>query len=624
MTELEKEAIPRAIQKGSQAVQNGAQAVQKGAQAVQNGAQAVLAIGPKMADLLVAYLNQLGVEYVFGVPGGAIEPLYDALARSERQGGVRAVVARHETGAAFMADGYARNSGKLGVCCSTTGPGATNMITGVASAYENNVPMLVITAQTAISTFGKGAIQDSSCTGVNTVGLYQHCSRYNTLISHRDQFEHKLAAAIMSALGSPAGPAHISIPRDVMAMPISVTEASYQLDSLLDKPELIDDHAVDQLFAQLKQAKNPVFIIGDEACDAIGSILTLIVKTGADLIVTPQGKGLVSPYHPQFKGVFGFAGHSAAREVLANPKVDLVIAIGARFGEFSSNAWDTKSLLNGKLVHVESTEANLTRTPMAKLHVRGCLETIFDRIASRFGIDTKRYMRIVKSTSAKSEATMTRHFEFDDEQGYYSDASPIKPQRLMRDLPRLFPPHTRYLVDTGNSLAWGTHYLHPFDRRFSGKREERGGLFSASVDFASMGWAIGNAVGTSLAVSNTPVVCITGDGSWLMSGQEITVAIEEKLTIIFVILNDSAYGMVRHGQTLTGAEPTASALANVDFAAMAMSMGAPGHIIHSPEDLNRLDIKTICARKCPTVLDVRIDQNEAPPIGLRTNVLQSG
>jgi len=126
--------------------------------------RAVTPMGPKMADLLVAYLEQLGVEYVFGVPGGAIEPLYDALARSERRGGVRAVVARHETGAAFMADGYARNSGKLGVCCSTTGPGATNMITGVASAYENNVPMLVITAQTAISTFGKGAIQDSSCT----------------------------------------------------------------------------------------------------------------------------------------------------------------------------------------------------------------------------------------------------------------------------------------------------------------------------------------------------------------------------------------------------------------------------------------------------------------------------
>lgn len=196
-------------------------------------------VGPTMADLLVAYLDQLGIEYVFGVPGGAIEPLYNALARSERRGGVRAVVARHETGAAFMADGYARNSGKLGVCCSTTGPGATNMITGVASAYENNVPMLVITAQTAIATFGKGAIQDSSCTGVNTVGLYTHCTRYNTLISHINQFEHKLAAAIMSAMGSPAGPAHISVPRDVMAMPTLDERVNYQLNTLLDRPALI-------------------------------------------------------------------------------------------------------------------------------------------------------------------------------------------------------------------------------------------------------------------------------------------------------------------------------------------------------------------------------------------------
>ena len=129
-----------------------------------------------------------------------------------------------------------------------------------------------------------------------------------------------------------------------------VTETNYQLNTLLDKPELIDDHAVEQLFHELKEARNPVFIIGDEACDAIGTILSLVVETGADLIVTPQGKGLVSPYHPQFKGVFGFAGHSAARDVLASPKVDLVIAIGARFGEFSSNAWDTKSLLNRKLV----------------------------------------------------------------------------------------------------------------------------------------------------------------------------------------------------------------------------------------------------------------------------------
>src|SRR3990172_4533678 len=116
------------------------------------------------ADLLVSYLEQIGVEYIFGVPGGAIEPLYNAMARSSRRGGLRPIVARHETGAAFMADGYARETGKLGVCCATTGPGATNLLTGVASAYADNIPMLAITAQTALSTFGKGAVQESGDT----------------------------------------------------------------------------------------------------------------------------------------------------------------------------------------------------------------------------------------------------------------------------------------------------------------------------------------------------------------------------------------------------------------------------------------------------------------------------
>ena len=333
---------------------------------------------------------------------------------------------------------------------------------------------------------------------------------------------------------------------------------------------------------------------------------------------------MVSPYHPLFKGVFGFAGHLTAKAALADSNVDLVVAVGARFGEFSSNAWDTKTLLNGKLIHVESTEANLTRTPMARLHVRGCLETIFDRIVGRFGIDCSHYIRAVESKKPVTDVNFVKHFVCDDEVGFCSDATPIKPQRLMRDLPKLFPGNSRFLVDTGNSLAWGTHYLHPFDRRMSGKRDQRGGLFSASVDFASMGWAIGSAIGTALAARDRMVVCITGDGSWLMSGQELTVAVEEMLSVVFVILNDSAYGMVRHGQTLTGAEPTANQLAKVDFCEVSRSMGADAEVIESPEQLNSLDIKAICRRNGPTVLDVRIDPNEAPPIGLRTNVLQSG
>ena len=581
----------------------------------------------ELGDLLVSYLEQVGVEYVFGIPGGAIEPLYNALARSERRGGPRAIVARHETGAAFMADGYARNSGKLGVCCATTGPGATNLITGVASAYENNVPMLVITAQTSLSTFGRGAFQESSCTGINTVGLFEYCTRYNTLVSHVAQFESKLASAIMTAFQSPAGPVHISVPLDVMRARSAAKAPSYDLCNLLDKPSLVDDVAVASFYDYLIQAKKPVFLIGDEANEAVGSILSLAVDLDAKLLVTPQGKGLVSPYHPLFRGVIGFAGHKSARDLLADPDVDLVVAVGTSLGEWASDGWDTESLLTKRLIHVESAEGNFTRTPMAKLHVRGHLPSIFEKLVKRFESDPKvKIKAVVDGAIDKTNQANCKpqyHFTLDDLKGYLSDATPIKPQRLMKELSEIFPPNTHFLADTGASFAWATHYLHPYDRRMAGKRNANGGVFRATLDFASMGWAIGSAIGTALVQKGSPVVCITGDGSILMSGQEITVAIQEELPVIFVILNDSGYGMVKHGQRMTGAEEIGVDMPKTDFASFGRAMGAEGHVIHSPQDLLALDIQQICSRKGPTVLDVRIDAEEIPPIGLRTSVLAS-
>ncbi|MGK0499527.1 MAG: acetolactate synthase-1/2/3 large subunit, partial [Oceanicoccus sp.] len=174
------------------------------------------------ADMIVEYLARIGIEVVFGVPGGAIEPFLNALARSERRGGPRLVVARHECGAAFMADGYYRETGKMGVVCATTGPGSTNLITGVSSAMADKIPMLVITAQTPLPKFGKHALQESSCTAIDTVGMFRYCTLFNTLISHHEQLESKLVAAIMAAHRTPHGPAHISIPADVLRAPAKI------------------------------------------------------------------------------------------------------------------------------------------------------------------------------------------------------------------------------------------------------------------------------------------------------------------------------------------------------------------------------------------------------------------
>lgn len=261
-------------------------------------------------DLIVHYLQQIGVEYIFGVPGGAIEPLVNAIARGMRRGGPKLVVARHESGAAFMADGYARETGKLGVCFATTGPGATNMITGVAAAYHNRNPVLAITAQTRLETFGRGAMQESSDTAVNTVGMFQYCTHYNSLVSHPKQLAPKLTAALLRAFREPRGAVHLSIPLDQMRAPQDRV-ALPQISELLTEPELLDSRGTAAFVKDIEQARKVVFVIGEGAKGATSLVLTLALLLRAQVLVTSHAKGMVSPFHPCFRGSLVSLGTTA-------------------------------------------------------------------------------------------------------------------------------------------------------------------------------------------------------------------------------------------------------------------------------------------------------------------------
>lgn len=593
----------------------------------------------EVADLLVAYLEQIGVEYVFGIPGGAIEPLYNAIARSTRRGGIRHILARHEAGAAFMADGYARESGKIGVCCSTSGPGATNLITGVACAYDNYIPMLVITGQPALPTFGKNPLQESTCTGIDTLAMFRHCTRYNSLVSHPKQMEAKLVSALQRAIRAPKGPSHLTVPVDVFRSHSPHPAPSYDLRRLLAPSSLVDYGSIETLCGMLSEAAHVVLLIGGECGEAIGSILQFALLKGIPIVTTPDGKGLVNPRHPLFRGVFGFGGHDSAEAVLCDKSVDLILAIGASMGEWNSGGW-SESLLNERLVHIDESEENLSRTPMARLHVRGRILSVFNRLieqahSQRNAGDARHHQ--LRTSREPDGAEWDPHHMLAEPDKYESSAVPIKPQRLMRELGLLFPPDTRYLADTGNSVSWAVHYLHPgVDRSFGerrpgedwhgrkitpGLRKTDGGWFRVTMNFAPMGWAIGGAVGTAAANPDVPVVCITGDGSMLMNGQELSVAVAEKLNVIFVVLNDQSLGMVKHGQRLAGAEQIGCVLPPTDFAALARALGAEAHTIRSPEDLSGLDVAAMCARNGPTLLDVLIDPDEVPPMNVRMRVL---
>lgn len=552
------------------------------------------------ADLIVSYLEKIGVEYVFGVPGGAIEPMYNALARSDRRGGPKAIVARHEAGAAFMADGYARETGKIGVCIATSGPGATNLITGVACAYANGVPMLVITGQPPLRSFGKNALQESSCTGINIVSMMSNCARYSSLVSHVDQLESKLCSALMQAYSGPGGPTHLSIPVDIQRSSVRISNRDFS-ELLYPAPHLIPEWVAARLFAELQQAQSVVFLIGDRCIGAIDAIMELVHITGALFVSTPDGKGLIDPHHPTYRGVFGFGGHASADALLqGNP--DLILAFGTDFGEFSSSSW-SESILNNRLIHIDACGENLMRSPMARMHVYGHIRSVCDRV-----------IELMQANSYQINLLHTGMA--DDIQHTLYDTTPIKPQRLMQVLSEKCPQSTRFVADAGNSATWAIHCLRP--------HSQCGNWLRVTMNFAPMGWAIGAAVGIASGGAQCPVVCITGDGSYLMSGQEITVAASQGLTVLFIVLNDGVLGMVKHGQRIARAEAIGFELPQVDYCLLAQAMGIPGHVIRSPQDLDALDFDTIFSRKGPTMLDVRIDGEEVPPMNVRMRTLKTG
>lgn len=559
------------------------------------------------ADLIVDYINQMEVEYVFGVPGGAIEPLYNALAISERFGGAKAVVARHEAGAAFMADGYARETDKIGVCCATTGPGATNLITGVASAYADNIPMLVITAQTPLPKFGKKALQDSSCSAIDTVSMFRHCCKYSTLVSHHEQLETKLISAVMAACNEPAGPVHISVPSDVLRT-AATKPSTIDYSSLNNRFNLTDHGAIEKLVAELKEVENVVLFLGDGCKGASEEIMRFAELLNAPIITGPMGKRWVDETHSLYRGVFGFSGHESAKEVLKNgDDIDLVIAIGAALGELGTSGWNQK-LLNDKLIHVDSKVEHFTRSHMAKLHVCGHLPSVFQILNDKVSRTHKRWN--VKRGNANAVRNINGCCtSLIEEQKCFERSLPIKPQWLFAYLSRAMPDEARVFVDAGNAWSWSIQYF---------QRPEHDGKYHLAMGLGAMAWAVGATVGSAAGSANkAPHVCITGDGSYLMSAQEITVAKQLKLPVVFMVLNDSVLGMVMHGQRLGNAEEVGFELGEVNFAKMAESMGLEGIVVSSNEEMEAIDFDSLFAKDEPTLIDIRIDKEEVPPMSDR-------
>lgn len=570
-------------------------------------------------DLLCYYLEAVGVKYAFGIPGGAIESLYNALARSQRRGGLKHVLVRNEMQAGFAAQGYYSQTGMLAVALGTSGPGATNMITGIAAAYNKEIPLIAITAQARLEVFGKDVMQETSDVNISSVGMFEFCTRYNSLISHVDQIETKILAAITAAYNKPQGPVHLSIPRNLLDIPLSekaLKTLTTNVDKINFKPiasekNFMEIDALNPLLKMIREKKKMVLMVGVNCSRATKEILELANLLNLHVITTPTGKDNFPSNHPNYYGAIGFAGHSSAKHLLENPDLEYIILVGETLNEINSGGM-SPHLFKNKIIHIDDCEQHFGTTPDAAMHIWGSIPLVLERLNHSIkneGIELHK-----KQTQALP--SISPHIHLDNKEAFYNESksSPYLPQRLMYDLVALLPSNTFYMADAGNSFLWVIHYLFP---------KQENSLY-IPLNWSAMGSPLGYAIGFKIANRDRPAVVITGDGACLMCGGEISAAVQEKLPIIFIILNDHSLGMIHHGQMLAKAEQIGTDLSTVNFSLLGEAMGAIGKIIKSVKDLEQIDFEKILKGDRPLVLDIHVDPDQVPPIAARVQALNIG
>ena len=495
------------------------------------------------AGLLLRYLEGEGVEYIFGVPGTALVPLYDAI---NKQDAIKPILSKHEEGAAFMADGYARVSGKIGVCYSTSGPGTTNLVTGVANSYMDDVPLLVITGQVPTSIYGKGTFQDSTKEGVDSVAMFDPITKYSEMIMSRYKMPETLREAFRIAFSGKKGPVHLSYPKDIMEAEIEDTllpPRGYRVKSTYFDRKLVIDAT-----EKLVNAKKPAMLVGSGviASDATLEVLELAEMLNIPVATTPKAKGAFPEDHDLSLGVLGFSGSPAAEEYLMGD-VDVLLVVGASLNQLTTFSWDPKLEPSDSLIHINIDPSEIDKNYVADIGLVGDCQAVLSEISFRI-------LREIQKHDPKEERPIEDIIKFKDsvgvvvdEEKMFSESVPIKPQTMMREIQESLPDDAIVFVDTGNHICWAIHYM-----RFKKPN------FISAFGMLSMGYATAAAIGGKLAAPDRPVVAIVGDGCFLMNGMEIATAVNYDIPVVWIVQNNSKLGLVHDLQRFRLGDKTVS------------------------------------------------------------------
>ncbi|MES2663897.1 MAG: thiamine pyrophosphate-binding protein, partial [Pseudomonadota bacterium] len=397
------------------------------------------------ADLITFYLTELGFNTVFGVPGGNIDPLFASMNTLHELNFLEIINPLHEAAGIFMADGFYRETGKLSLVCATSGPGATNLITGVVSAYEQHIPMLIITAQPPISDHGRHAWQEMSCTTSNIVNMMKECCRYSTLVSHPEQLEYKLLTSLAYALGPSGGPVHLSIPRDILKASIKLKFSKRRdiIESIQKKSFPLDAIMFHELYSKIQLSKSGTFVLGERAGGAVFYAEKLAKILGWSIVTTPAAKGLIDYRHPNFLGVVGMAGHAQAIAALHAEQSELLIALGMTFNEMTTLNWNESNLFSQRLISIESNPDIQAQFFNAQLQILSNPAVVLRALYERLSTPSTQTINPV-NTTFQNPIWIT-------EQKPYQK---IHPGALMEYLSEAAPLDCRLSVDIGNSMLW--------------------------------------------------------------------------------------------------------------------------------------------------------------------------
>lgn len=545
------------------------------------------------ADIVVRTLIEQGCDVVFGYPGGQIINVYDSLYKYRDE--LTHILTAHEQGASHAADGYARATGKVGVVIATSGPGATNLVTGIATAYLDSIPMVAITGNVFSSYIGSDSFQEIDITGI-TLPITKH----NYVIGSVDELADTIREAFRLAVSGRPGPVLIDIPKDIQ---IAKCEHEPKAPCVPDERIHADDISIKEAAECISEAERPFIYFGG---GLISSHAEDELMQLADLIDAPIGCSLmgisgVETDHPRFLGMQGMHGHYASS--VAMHRADCIISLGVRFNDRVTGNRE-KFAKNAKIIHIDVDSSELSKIISPAYAIRGDVKyTVKKLIEYLAPVKHSQWWETIKGLRAEETAIM------DKREG-------LTPLRVMEQLNRHLLPDTPVATDVGQHQMWAAQYLNF-------KKSRR---FISSGGLGTMGFGIGAAIGAQIGTGKHTVL-VTGDGSFGMCLQELATAVSYKIPLVILMLNNGVLGMVRQWQTLFFNEHYSNTVLDrkTDFVQLIKAFGTDGVRVNNIDELSPA-LEKAFSYDGPYLIECMIDKDEfvlpmLPPGGSMDDII---